>query len=100
MSKVKKAIRPRHTVPPPLEYSAFLTMQDRFLQSLDDEKEDEAYDTKRGFAEEVLKDLERFLFAEALDRAERHAQYLALKAEFEPETAVLPDGAKRPPRKP
>lgn len=63
----------------------FNRVRDEFLDQFDDRVNQEWYCTEREMRMSVMGDLERHLFGEEDAREERRAQYLALKAEFEPD---------------
>lgn len=62
----------------------FRAIKEAFLAVQDNTKNSEWWDTDQGVYRHVLEDLENFLFRAEKDLAARHAEYLKLKAEFEP----------------
>lgn len=68
-----------------MTHEEFRNMVDGYLQTLDDGSDSEWYCTEREHARGVLTELEDHLFREERERLQRLAEYLRLKAEFEPE---------------
>lgn len=63
----------------------FNEMAEKFIDSFGHSPPSEYYCTPAERAEHVMDDLRGHLFADELDRAERHKKFLELKAEFEPD---------------
>lgn len=64
--------------------NAFDSIVAQFLDTLDDEKHNEAWGTERSMASSVLQDLRKHLFRVELGKEERRKKYIELKKEFEP----------------